>query len=337
MSRPSVIAMTGATGFLGGALAQRLLQEGHIVRAISRSPAVGLDDRQGIQWQRGDLADPEALATLVDGADRVIHAAGILGQFGIDEATYQRINAEGTRRVLAAAGAQAAGRPSTEFRVLHVGSAGVLGPIHDGGDDFAFDETMPMRPSNAYERSKAAAENYAREFALAGLPVVIARPEFVYGPGDLHVLGIFRAVQRGFFFYVGSGRNHCHPTYIDDAIDGMLACLERGHTGQVYQIAGLRPVSFEELAETMADELGVSPPRLHVPRVVATLGAAGLELLGRLTGRAVPLSRTGVAFFSESRRFSIEKARREIGYSPQTDLREGISRTVAWYRAEGLL
>lgn len=335
----ATVAITGATGFLGRALTRRLLDEGHTVRALARPTT----DRSGfpaevVEWVAGDLDDPDSLRALIDGADHIIHAAGMLGEFGVSEETYQRVNAEGTRNVLAAtAAALADGRLGPNARLLHVGSAGVLGPIRGRPDGFLFDETMPLAPSNAYERSKALAESYAREFALAGLPAVIARPEFVYGPGDLHVLGLFRAVEQGVFFYIGSGRNHCHPTFIDDAVDGMLACLERGRAGQAYQIAGPRSVSFRELAGTMAAELGVAPPRLRLPRALALLGAAGLEVVGNATGRAIPLSRTGVAFFSEDRRFTSAKAERELGYRPRVDLREGIAKTVAWYRNEGLL
>jgi len=335
---PRKIAITGATGFLGGALTQRLLAEDHFVRALIRpdKPRPGLS--QEVEWIEGDLDDPDALGRLVDGADWIIHAAGILGEFGVSEETYRHVNAEGTRHVLDAVTiALADGRLGPNARVLHVGSAGVLGPIRHRSEDFTFDETMPPAPSNAYERSKALAESYAREFALAGLPVIVARPEFVYGPGDEHVLGMFRAIQRGIFFYVGHGRNHCHPTYIDDAVDGMLACLLQGRTGQAYQIAGPRSVSFRELAETIAIELGVRPPRLSVPRFITISGAAVLEAVGSLTGRAIPLSRTGAAFFSEDRRFTTAKARQELVYKPQIELEEGIRRTVAWYRAEGLL
>ena len=340
MSQPALtVAITGATGFLGRALAARLLDEGHRLRALARPTT----DRSGfagraVEWVTGDLDDPASLAALVTGADCIIHAAGMLGEFGISDDTYRRVNAEGARNLLAAAAAaQADSQPAPAPRVLHVGSAGVLGPIRGRADGFLFDESMPLAPSNAYERSKTLAESYAREFALAGLPVVITRPEFVYGPGDMHVLGLFRAVQRGVFFYIGNGHNHCHPTYIDDAVDGMLACLRLGRPGQAYQIAGPRSVSFRELAGTIAAELGVPPPRLRVPKAPAVLGAAALEVAGNITGRAIPLSRTGVAFFSEDRRFTTAKAERELDYRPRIDLAEGIARTVAWYRAEGLL
>jgi nucleoside-diphosphate-sugar epimerase len=253
------VVITGATGFVGGAIARRLAGEGLDVHVLAR-PAADLARLGGVPVSPvpGDITDPATLAHAFDGADWVIHAAGMLGRAGVAEETYVRVNAEGTRNVLAAVTeARAAGRMPAELRVLHVGSAGVLGPLRRGDRATIFDETMPPAPSNAYERSKTLAENYAREFALSGLPVVIARPEFGYGPGDTHVLGLFQAIQRGVFFYIGGGGNTCHPTYADDMVDGLALCLRQGRPGEVYQIAGPRPVTFRELAETIARELGV--------------------------------------------------------------------------------
>lgn len=325
----TTIVITGATGFVGSALARALHGRGHEVVGLARATS----DRSRLQdldlrWIVGDVLEPRTLEDAFAGADVVIHAAGMLGQAGIDEAVYQRLHVDGTNHVLAAV--ERLPRPP---RVLYVSSPGVLGPI----DGPPADETAPYAPSNPYERSKAAAEQLVRVYAAQGLPVVITRPEFIYGPGDLHVLGLFTAVARGVFFYVGSGRNTCHPTYIDDAVDGMLRCLEHGRAGEIYHIAGPAPVTFRELATTIAAEIGVAPPRLAVPTAVAWTGALGLEALGRLLRRDVPLSRSGVAFFSENRRFSWQKARDELGYAPQYDLARGVQATVAWYRETGYL
>ena len=337
------VVLTGATGFVGGALARRLAAEGLEVHALTlprsdRTRLAGLP----VTFHTGDITAPAGLEGLYDGATWVIHAAGMLGRAGVSEATYRRVNAEGARHVLAAvAAAQRAGRTAADLRVLHVSSAGVLGPVASGAWQVAgaplLDETSPLAPSNAYERSKALAERYAAEFVAGGLPLVIARPEFIYGPGDVHVLGLFRAIRRGVFFYIGDGQNTCHPTYVDDMVDGLLACLRRGAVGEVYHVAGPRPLPFRELAEAIAAALGVPPPRWRVPRSVAWLGAAGLEAAGKLTGRDVPLSRTGVAFFSENRRSTYTKAERDLGFRPRVELAEGVERTVAWYRREGLL
>jgi nucleoside-diphosphate-sugar epimerase len=323
------VFITGATGFLGGALARSLAQGGAEVHALARPTA----DRRvlnevDVTWHEGDVTVPESLNGAFAGAAWIIHAAGRLGEVGVPEEVYQRLNVDGTRNVLAASLA-ARSKP----RVLHVSSPGVLGPTTPQ----AMAEDAPYAPSNPYERSKATAEQVAREFAARGLSVVIARPGFIYGPGDRHVLGLFKAIHRSRFFYVSGGRHFCHPTFVADAVAGMLLCLSRGRPGEVYHITGPCPVTFRELGETIATALGVRPPWLTLPRWLAMLGALGLEAFGRVTGRKPPLSRTGVAFFSEDRVFSWQKAYDELGYTPQHDLATGVAYTVAWYRQHGWL
>lgn len=328
-AEPARVFITGATGFLGGALVRALTQQGAEIHALVRPTA----DRSALDglpviWHEGDVTLPASLKGVFARATFIIHAAGRLGESGVPGAIYQRIHVDGTRNVFAAA-MDAIDKP----RVLYVSSPGVLGPIR--GEPAP--EDAPLAPSNPYERSKAAAEEVARSFAIQGLPVIIARPEFVYGPGDRHVLGLFRAVHRGQFFYVDAGRHFCHPTFIDDAVQGMLACMNRGRPGEVYHITGPCPVTFRELAETIAGALGVHAPRLSLPKWLAMAGAAGLETLGTVTGRKAPLSRTGVEFFSEDRRFSWQKARNDLGYSPRYDLTAGVNQTVQWYRQRGWL
>ena len=322
------VFITGATGFVGGALARALAREGADVHGLARPTALrsSLND-VAITWHEGDIVIPETLDGF-GGADWIIHAAGRLGEAGVPEEAYRQVHVEGTRNVLTAALGMRK-RP----RVLHVSSPGVLGPIKGGPAT----EAQPPAPSNAYGRTKAAGERVVGDFSARGLPVIIVRPEFVYGPGDRHVLGLFRAIQSGQFFYLDGGRHVCHPTYIDDVVSGILACMSRGKAGETYHITGPQPVTFRELGEAIANALGVHPPWLSLPVWLARVGATGLESVGRLIGWKPPLSRTGVAFFSEDHRLSWQKARNELGYSPYYDLTAGVSNTVEWYRKQGWL
>lgn len=318
------VFITGATGFVGGALATALVQQGCEIHALTRPGA----DRSSlkplaINWHEGDITDPRSLNGALAHADCIIHAAGKLGQYGVPEQVYRRVHVDGTRNIMAAALAN-----RTRPLVLHVSSPGVLGPIVDGPAR----EDAPYRPSNSYERTKASAEQVVREFAAQGLRVVIARPEFIYGPRDRHVFRLFRSVRNRRFFYIDSGRHLCHPTFIEDAVHGMLLCLAHGKLGEVYHIAGPRPITFRELGATIAASLGVSPPALSLPRWFARGGVFGLEAMSRVAGRTPPLSRTGLAFFSEDRQFSWKKANTELGYAPQFDFARGTACTVAWYR-----
>lgn len=332
------IAITGATGFIGSCLVRHLAaQNRHDIHALRHeSKPASLTDPP-LTWHSGDITKPETLASWVAGADYVIHAAGLLGRAGVPESRYTAINAEGTRHVL-----QAIAQHAPHAKAMVLSSAGVLGPIPappKGQQPTIWpDETAPLAPSNAYERSKAAGEKITAELAQKHrLHVVIARPEFVYGPGDTHVLGLFQMIQRGLFFYIGDGQNTCHPTFIDDAVDGLLRALWHGRAGQILHITGPRPLTFRELANTIADQVGGKRPWLALPTPLVQAGAIAGETLGRLTGLTPPLSRTGVAFFSEYRGSTSAKAATQINYIPQIDLTEGIQRTVAWYRQKGHL
>ncbi len=322
------VAVTGATGFVGGALVRALLERGHEVVGVKRpSSSPPTWQHPSLTWATADVTISPSLSGLFDDADWLIHAAGMLGQAGVPERAYFELHEQGTHNVLAEAEKAGVGR------ILYVSSPGVLGPISGPPAD----ESTPPAPSNAYERSKAAAEQVAQVYAAAGLPVIIARPEFIYGPIDLHVLGLFRAVRDGRFFTINGGNNTCHPTYIDDAVAGMLLALQNGRPGQIYHVTGPEPVTFRDLGQTIAAALNLPPPRLNLPRWLAWLGAAGLELGLGLLNKQPPLSRTGVAFFSEDRRFSWQKAHKELGYTPQFSLSRGVAETVAWYRANGLV
>jgi nucleoside-diphosphate-sugar epimerase len=251
-----------------------------------------------------------------------------LGQAGVPEAVYQRLHVEGARNVL-----NEIGTLPEAPRVLYVSSPGVLGPT--GRIPLA--EDAPYRPSNMYERSKSAGERVVKEFAIQGLPVIIVRPEFVYGPGDYHVLRLFQSVQNGRFLYIDGGTHLCHPTFIEDAVQGLMICLDKGSPGEVYHITGLQAVTFRELVETMATSMGAAKPKLSLPRPLALLGAVGMEALGRIAHKTPPLGRDGVAFFGEDRTFSWQKAQNDLGYYPRYDLFAGITRTVAWYRERDLI
>jgi nucleoside-diphosphate-sugar epimerase len=325
------VFITGATGFLGGALARALAKDGADIHVLGRATADrhALNDVQ-VTWHEGDVTVPKHLNGLFRGSDWIIHAAGRLGQAGVPEAMYCQVNVDGARNVMEAAIAT-----SGISRVLHLSSPGILGRT---GPTPA-SEDAPIVPTNPYERSKAAAERLALEYAAKGLPVVVARPGFIYGPGDQHVLRLFKSIQSGWFSYIGGGVCLCQPTFVADAVAGMLACLHRGRVGEVYQFAGPRPVTFRELGETIATTLGVPPPRWNLPRWLAMSGAVGLEVLANASGSGwiPPLSRTGVAFFSEDRVFSWQKAERELGYMPAWDLATGVPITVSWYRQRGWL
>lgn len=329
--RRGMIVVTGATGFLGGAIARALVARGESVRALVRASSdTRALERAGVGLARGDVTTLPGLAKAFDGARAVVHAAGMLGRAGLPEAEYERVHVTGTQNILAGARAAEVGR------VVHLSSPGVLGPIPRHAPDA--DEGAPLRPTNAYERSKAAAEEAVRRDASRNGPIaVVVRPEFVYGPGDCHVLRLFQAVARRRFVYFGGGRALCHPTFVDDAVGGVLAALDRGEPGRTYHIAGPRPVPIRELVETYAAAMGVRSPSLHVPERPVRLALRLLEPWAHRFHVPLPLSTSAIDFFTMDRHFSVRCAKEELGFAASVDLEDGVRRTVRWYEAEGLL
>jgi nucleoside-diphosphate-sugar epimerase len=190
-----------------------------------------------------------------------------------------------------------------------------------------------------YERTKAEGETLARDLSRQwGLPVVIARPALVYGPGDLHLLSWFRAIHGGYYRVVGDGESLLHPVYVDDVAEGLLRCAEEpARAGRVYHLVGERPLPIRELAAEIGRAVSRPLSRIHVPLPLARGIAAVLEAVPGLPAARLPLTQGRITFMTESRAYSGLRARDELGFVPAVDLFTGLRRTVEWYRGEGLL
>jgi nucleoside-diphosphate-sugar epimerase len=217
---------------------------------------------------------------------------------------------------------------------VHVSTVGIFGHV---AAPPAHEETEPA-PGNAYERTKLEGEHAVRAAAAeVGLDLVVLRPAWVYGPRCPRMAKLLRSVRAGHFVYVGAGRNLRHPIYISDAVEALLKAgtADAPLAGRTYLVAGPRSVSLRELVETCARQLGVSPPRRHLPRPVAGVAAGAAELAFRLARREPPFSRRSLVFFENDNAFDIGAARRDLGFEPQVDLDEGIRRTIeegSWTR-----
>jgi dihydroflavonol-4-reductase len=328
------VLVTGATGFTGGHLAQYLAGRGDYVRALVRPKSRDRFDRsalpaKGIVGIDGDLMDAASVRRAVEGVEVVYHIAATYREAGQPGSAYRATNVEGTRNVLAAANAAGV------RRVVHCSTGGVHGHIADPPAT----EDAPFNPGDVYQDTKLAAETLARDYGTSsGLDVVVARPIGIYGPGDTRFLRMFRGLARGRFPMIGSGRAFYHLTFIEDLIEGFRLCgTVPAAKGRTYILAGPRYTTLEQLVRLVADELGVAPPRLHLP--VWPFWTAGLlcELVCVPLRIEPPIYRRRVDFYTKSRAFDTTRARTELGYSPKVDLEEGIRRTADWYRSEGLL
>ena len=323
--RRPVSLVTGGTGFVGNRLARALVDRGDTVRALVRDPAAAADlSALGVELVQGDMTDEASLRLAVEGADRVFHTAGVVGDW-LDRAQAVDVNVEGTRRLLAAAA------DAGVTRVVHVSSLSVLGTKHHHGTD----ESGPYAYADVYTDTKIESERVARAVAAEGrVEVVVIRPGFVYGPGDNHVLRpLVERIRGGGFAFVGDGAKELNTVYVGDVVRAALLADETPHAaGEVYNITDGRNTTLREFVTFIAEYIGVPPPTRRLPGPVARIAAAIMESAGRAVGAKSPppLNRSRLRFLYYNQNYSIEKARRELGYEPLVSYREGLPPALDW-------
>jgi dihydroflavonol-4-reductase len=322
------VLVTGATGFTGGHLARALVARGHAVRALVRDAARARDlAAAGVTLVTGDLARRESLAPAVEGVEVVYNIAALYRQAVLPEQAYRTVNAEAIGWLVEAA-ADAGVR-----RVVHCSTVGVHGDIEHppAGED------APLRPGDIYQVTKVEGEAIAREAAgRRAIELVIVRPSGIYGPGDRRLLKLFRGVARRRFVVLGDGKIFYHLTHIDDLVEGLhLSGTVPGAAGRTYILAGGEVRTLNEVVQTIAEEAGVAPRRVHLPVWPFWVAGAACEAVCAPFGLEPPLYRRRVDFFTKSRAFDISRARAELGFAPAVDLRTGVRRTLAWYRTAG--
>ena len=332
------ILVTGATGFLGSALTTELLKRlagAERLRGITpTTPSLRIlarDEKKARQQFgdavmiiAGDITDVAQVQRAVDGVTTIYHCVGRLYHPSVPKALYYRTHVEGTETLLRACQGQALLR-----HLVHISTTGVHGIT--GATPAA--EDAPFAPTNPYEATKLEGELLAlKAYQKQGLPVCVVRPGLVYGPGDLHLLGFFRAIKKGVFRVIDGGKALLHPVYIDDMVAAMLLCAEQSQAvGRVYNIAGDHPISIGELATTIAHALDRTPPTGSIPLWLANLASDIFAITPSMGGTHAPLTRSRVKFLTHSRIYDISRARSELGYSPTVGLEEGMKRTATWY------
>jgi nucleoside-diphosphate-sugar epimerase len=324
------VLVTGASGFTGTALCRRLSREGAEVTAFVRATSRTDELRSmGVNVRTVDITSTECVLKEFKPFSVVYHIAAAFRTEEDSLSAFRRVNVDATRNLLGAAAARGVGR------FVHCSTVGVQGEILDppASEEYRF------APGDEYQQSKLEGELLAREFfGRHGLPGVVVRPVGIYGPGDTRFLKLFRPISRRRFVMIGNGRALYHLTYIDDLVDGFL--LAAGHpaaAGEVFTIGGPRYTTLNELVQLIARAVGAPPPALRIPYAPVHAAAAVCQALCRIVGMAPPLYPRRVEFFAKSRAFSIDKARRLLGYEPKVDLEEGLGRTARWYRENGMI
>lgn len=318
------VFVTGASGFIGRAVAERFRAEGAEVTGVD----FAADPERGVV--AGDVAEAGPWQAAAAGADVVVHTAAIVSNaYDLDESW--RVNVLGTRNALDAAAAGGVGR------FVHISS---VRAFSDLGFPDGVDEHHPVRPDgNPYVDTKIASEQVVLQAHAAGeVECAVVRPGDVYGPGSRPwtVLPLeFIKARR--FLLPAMGRGVFSPVYLDDIVSGLaLAARHPEAAGQVLTIGGAGGVPAKEFFGHYFQMLGRrGPVCLPTPLAVAMARAAGTA--ERLRGRRTELNAASMLYLARPGGYSIDKARRLLGYEPQIDLQEGMRRTEIWLREQRLL
>ena len=324
--------ITGATGFVGGHVVEAFRRRNWHVTALARpeSDTKALES-QGVAIVRCDPTDGAGLRRALAEIDVVVHCAAKIGDWG-PHADYIRANVDNLRVLLDACKGQALSR------FIQISSLGVYAARNHRGTD----ESTPAAESHrdGYSHSKALAEKlalqYYRDFEV---PVVVLRPGFIYGPGDRNVLPrIIDNLRQGAVRYPGGGHAALNTIFVRNLVDAIFLTIGHdGAVGQIYNLTDGEIVSKRRFIEKIADAFGLPHPTLTPPMPVARVVTWGAEALASLRGakEAPMFNFTRLKFMGLNLDFSIEKARRELGYSPRVSFDDAMVETMAWYRAEG--
>jgi nucleoside-diphosphate-sugar epimerase len=339
-----VIALvTGATGFIGGALARSLASTGWEVRVLVRPSSHGrLEEPERYSVIEGDLSSPpEVLREATADCDVVFHTAAIRNRWGTTPAEYRRDNVEGTRRLLEAA-------QGCVRRFVYVSTVGV----HGTPGVLDIDESFPIDvlPGDVdYHGSKASGERIVRE-AGRELETVIVRPTLTYGPGDTDgmMTRLIAMIAAGKFIRIGRGHNHLHATYIDDMTNGLvLAGTHPQAVGETFILAGPNSYPMRKIVAYIDAALGLDLGSFYIPETLArpiawlveslyrTADVLHLPLRAPAAGPVV--TRSKIDMVCGHRGYSAAKATRLLGYEPQVDLDEGLIHTISWMTETTLL
>lgn len=312
-----IVAITGATGFIGKKLALRHLGRGDEVRVFSRraSNDSGLPD--SVLWYAGDLTSSENMFEFVDGVDVLYHCAGEIR----DPARMEAVHVHGTGKLLDAA----AGKID---HWVQLSSVGVYGPVHDG----IIDEGSPIKPVGEYETTKAESDRLVIEKAAkGGFSYSILRPSNVFA-AEMTNRSLFQMVsmiEKGLYFYIGKPGASANYIHVDNVAEGLVRCGSMDDArGKIFNLSDHR--TLEHAIEVIAETLGRPSPRLRIPYKVAQLVGA---TFGKLPGFPLTLSR--VDALTNRSIYANARIERELGYRHVITMEEGLQElTRAYIRRE---
>ena len=324
--------ITGATGQVGSNIAELLIEQGERVRALVRySSDVSFLKTLGVELITVDYANPETLHQGVSGADIVYHCAARVSDWGPWDA-FQREVVDVTKHVLTACEKESVGR------VLYVSSISAYGhPKVKPGDLIREDAPLGQNPWlwDHYAKAKQLAEEVARKYPG---PITIVRPSWIYGPRDrVTIPRVVPALRSKRVPIIGSGENYLNLIFGRDVARGCILAANHPNTaGEIFNLCSRGELTQKQMLDTLTDAMKLDRITRHVPFFLVQRVAFLQELFARMIGKKTPptITRRAVYLIARPTQFSIEKAKDVLGWQPEVNIKDGVEKTLAWYRAE---
>ncbi len=322
--------ITGATGFVGPHLIRKLIARGHTCKCLVRHGSENkIPESDGVEIIFGDITKPETLVGIAEDADCLLHLAtlGHMNNLSVTENMFNKINVQGTINIMNEA------LSADVKRIVHCSSVAAMGIC----DEIPSTEKTKCSPHHPYGRSKLQAETEILKMVKKNnLPAVIIRFSMVYGPGDARdILKLTRMAKKGLFPKVGNRPKLTPLIHVQDAIDGLLLACEKGTPGEIYLITNRESEPFDTIREIIQEALGLKKRAIYVPEWAALTMALIIEKSFLLFGKTPPVARKNIESTLADRVFSIEKAQKELGFTPKIDPAQGLRDTVLWYKEKG--
>lgn len=325
------VLLTGATGFTGMHLVEKLAGQPIQVRAIVRPGSRIRDlEEHGVECYEGDLTDPGIIEQATKDVNYIFHVASPYRVAQASTNDHYGIHVTATKLL-----AEAAARQSDFRRFVHVSTVGVYGHIEDPPAT----ETYRFSPGDEYQETKLEGEQWIRSFGQSsGLPFVIVRPAAIYGPGDERLRKLFRLAAGRIVPLIGSGRTLYHLVHVQDLTDFFLLCATHpSAVGEDFICASREPIPVVDIIRQAGEIYGVKNVFIRIPAYPVMVAARLCEKMCRPFGISPPLYPRRVAFFTKDRAFDASKMTRMLGFEPGVENRDGIADVAQWYSDAGFV